>query len=112
RPLCGGVAVHRGRARARGDPRTGECLNAPLKTKAQFSWEDPLLLGDELTQDERMVREAAHAYAQGKLAPRVLEAFRHEKTDPEIFREMGEIGLLGPTIPSEYGGPGLNYVSY
>ena len=52
------------------------------------------------------------AYCQDKLAPRVLEAFRHEKTDPKIFREMGELGLLGPTIPAEYGGPGLNYVSY
>ena len=59
-----------------------------------------------------MVRDAAHAYCQDKLAPRVLEAFRHEKTDPAIFREMGGIGLLGPTIPAEYGGPGLNYVSY
>jgi glutaryl-CoA dehydrogenase len=58
-----------------------------------------------------MVRDAAQ-YCQDKLAPRVLEAFRHEKTDPAIFREMGELGLLGPTIPAEYGGPGLNYVSY
>jgi glutaryl-CoA dehydrogenase len=88
-------------------------MNAPEKrTKAQFSWQDPLLLDEQLTQDERMVREAARAYCQGKLAPRVLDAFRHEKTDPAIFREMGELGLLGPTIPSEYGGPGLNYVSY
>lgn len=59
-----------------------------------------------------MVRDAARAYCQDKLAPRVLEAFRHEKTDPGIFREMGALGLLGPTIPEEYGGPGLNYVSY
>ena len=59
-----------------------------------------------------MVRDAARAYCQDKLAPRVLEAFRHEKTDPEIFREMGELGLLGPTIPEQYGGPGLNYVCY
>ena len=80
--------------------------------KAQFAWDDPLLLGQQLTQDERMVREAANAYCQKKLAPRVLEAFRKEATDPGIFREMGELGLLGPTIPSEYGGPGLNYVSY
>jgi glutaryl-CoA dehydrogenase len=80
--------------------------------KAQFAWEDPLALDQQLTQDERMVREAANAYCQKKLAPRVLEAFRSEKTDPKIFREMGELGLLGPTIPSEYGGPGLNYVSY
>jgi glutaryl-CoA dehydrogenase len=89
-------------------------MNAPMKgkAKAQFSWEDPLQLEAQLTQEERMVRDAAHDYAQGKLAPRVLEAFRHEKTDPKIFREMGEIGMLGPTIPAEYGGPGLNYVSY
>jgi glutaryl-CoA dehydrogenase len=59
-----------------------------------------------------MVRDAAHDYAQGKLAPRVLEAFRGETTDPEIFREMGQLGMLGPTIPPEYGGPGLSYVAY
>jgi glutaryl-CoA dehydrogenase len=59
-----------------------------------------------------MIREAAQDYCQSRLAPRVLEAFRHETTDPAIFREMGEIGLLGPTIPTEYGGSGLNYVSY
>jgi len=79
---------------------------------AQFHWQDPLLLDQQLEQEERMVRDAAHAYAQDKLQPRVLEAFRHEKTDIAIFREMGELGLLGPTIPEEYGGPGLNYVSY
>ncbi len=82
------------------------------KLKAKFSWEDPLLLNDQLSEDERMVRDAARKYCQDKLAPRVLEAFRHEKTDPRIFREMGALGLLGPTIPEEYGGPGLNYVSY
>src|SRR3954466_2752256 len=88
-------------------------MNAPLKTpKAQFVWDDPLLVNDQLSEDERMVRDAANAYCQDKLAPRVLEAFRHEKTDPKIFREMGELGLLGPTIPPEYGGPGLNYVAY
>ena len=89
-------------------------MNAPLKSKpkAQFNWADPFLLDQQLTEDERMVRDAAQAYCQDKLAPRVLEAFRHEKTDPAIFREMGEVGLLGPTIPAEYGGPGLGYVSY
>ena len=88
-------------------------MNAPeQKAKAQFVWEDPLLLEQQLTVDERMVREAARAYCQDKLAPRVLEAFRHEKTDPAIFREMGALGMLGPTIPAAYGGPGLNYVSY
>ena len=79
---------------------------------AQFHWEDPLLLDQQLTEEERMVRDASAAYAQDRLQPRVLEAFRHEKTDLEIFRDMGELGLLGPTIPEEYGGPGLNYVSY
>jgi glutaryl-CoA dehydrogenase len=88
-------------------------MNAPIKKpKAQFVWDDPLLLDQQLTEDERMVRDAARAYCQDKLAPRVLEAFRNEKTDPRIFREMGALGLLGPTIPAEYGGPGLNYVSY
>jgi glutaryl-CoA dehydrogenase len=89
-------------------------MNAPdkAKPKAQFVWEDPLLLDQQLTQEERMVREAAHAYCQEKLAPRALDSFRNETTDPAIFREMGELGLLGPTIAPEYGGPGLNYVSY
>ena len=81
-------------------------------TKASFQWDDPLLLDQQLTDDERAVRDAARAYCQDKLAPRVLEAFRNEKTDPSIFREMGELGLLGVTIPTEYGGSGLNYVSY
>ncbi|MCC6219511.1 MAG: acyl-CoA dehydrogenase [Aquabacterium sp.] len=80
--------------------------------KATFQWDDALLLEQQLTDDERAVRDAARAYCQDKLAPRVLEAFRHEKTDPSIFREMGELGLLGVTIPTEYGGSGLNYVSY
>jgi glutaryl-CoA dehydrogenase len=79
---------------------------------AAFNWQDPFLLDQQLTEDERMVREAAQAYCQDKLLPRVLNAFRNEKTDVEIFREMGELGLLGPTIPTEYGGPGLNYVAY
>jgi len=88
-------------------------MNAPIKKpKAEFVWDDPLLLDQQLTEDERMVRDAARAYCQDKLATRVLEAFRSETADPSIFREMGALGLLGPTIPPEYGGPGLNYVSY
>src|SRR5512135_251419 len=89
-------------------------MNAPdaRPAKASFKWDDPLLLEDQLSEDERMVRDAARAYAQDKLAPRVLEAFRHEKTDPSIFREMGGLGLLGATIPPEYGGAGLNAVCY
>ncbi|HEX9395601.1 MAG TPA: acyl-CoA dehydrogenase [Burkholderiales bacterium] len=82
------------------------------KIKAKFSWEDPLLLDQQLSEDERMVRDAARNYCQKKLAPRVLKAFRSESTDTSIFREMGALGLLGPTIPEQYGGPGLNYVSY
>lgn len=77
-----------------------------------FDWADPFRLTEQLSDDERMVLDTAHSYAQEKLAPRVLEAFRHEKTDPAIFREMGELGLLGPTISPEYGGAGLGYVAY
>ena len=80
--------------------------------EASFNWIDPLLLDQQLTEEERMVRDSAYQFAQGKLAPRVLEAFRHEQTDPAIFREMGEVGLLGATIPEQYGGSGLNYVCY
>jgi len=83
-----------------------------MAANAEFNWADPLLLDQQLSDDERMVRDAAQAYCQDKLAPRVLQSFRNEKTDVEIFREMGELGLLGPTIPEQYGGPGLNYVSY
>lgn len=79
---------------------------------ASFHWDDPLLLGSQLSEDERAVRDAAQAYCQDCLAPRVLEAFRHEKTDPAIFREMGELGLLGATLPEAYGGAGLNHVCY
>ncbi|MBN8814137.1 MAG: acyl-CoA dehydrogenase [Sphingomonas sp.] len=77
-----------------------------------FDWADPFLLEDQLTGDERMVRDTARAYAQDKLAPRIIDAFQHETTDPAIFREMGELGLLGPTIPEEYGGVGASYVAY
>ncbi|WP_157267729.1 acyl-CoA dehydrogenase [Azohydromonas aeria] len=79
---------------------------------ARFHWDDPLLLEQQLDADERALRDAAREYAQGRLAPRVLDAFRHERTDPAIFREMGEMGLLGPTIPEAYGGAGLGYVAY
>jgi glutaryl-CoA dehydrogenase len=83
-----------------------------MSSNPSFNWQDPLLLDTQLTEEERMVRDAAHDYAQDKLAPRVLEAFRHEKADASVFPEMGELGLLGPTIPVEYGGAGLNYVAY
>jgi glutaryl-CoA dehydrogenase len=90
-------------------------MNAPERAraaKAAFHWDDPLLLEQQLSADERMVRDAARAYAQDQLAPRILEAFRHERSDPAIFREMGALGLLGNTLPEEYGGAGLNYVCY
>jgi glutaryl-CoA dehydrogenase len=78
----------------------------------RFDWEDPFRLDDQLTEEERMLRDAARAYAQEKLQSRVIEAYREEKTDPAIFREMGEMGLLGVTIPEEYGGLGASYVAY
>jgi len=83
-----------------------------MASHARFSWDDPLQLDAQLTDDERAVRDAAHAYCQERLAPRVLEAFRHEKTDRAIFNEMGALGLLGTGIPETYGGAGLNYVCY
>ncbi|WP_147111312.1 acyl-CoA dehydrogenase [Tateyamaria sp. syn59] len=77
-----------------------------------FDWADPLRLSDQLSEDERMIQASAHAYAQEKLAPRVVSAFADEATDPDIFREMGDMGLLGVTLPEEYGGLGGSYVSY
>jgi len=77
-----------------------------------FNWADPLLLGDQLTEEERLIRESSAAYAQGKLMPRVVEANRKEHFHVEIMREMGEMGLLGITIPETYGGAGLGYVAY
>jgi glutaryl-CoA dehydrogenase len=82
------------------------------ESKAQFNWIDPLLLEQQLTEEERMVRDTAAAYCNEKLMPRVLESFRHEQTDAAIFREMGDLGLLGATIPEQYGGSGLSYVCY
>jgi glutaryl-CoA dehydrogenase len=80
--------------------------------REEFHWDDPLLLDAQLSGDERMIRDAARDYAQDKLSPRIVEAFRHERTDTAIFKEMGEVGLLGATISEAYGGGGLNYVSY
>ncbi|MEM8691668.1 MAG: acyl-CoA dehydrogenase [Pseudomonadota bacterium] len=77
-----------------------------------FDWVDPFRLNDQLAEDERMIRDSAKAYASEKLAPRVVEAFAEETTDPEIFREMGEMGLLGVTLPEQYGGLGGSYVAY
>ncbi|RWI22164.1 MAG: acyl-CoA dehydrogenase [Mesorhizobium sp.] len=80
--------------------------------KNAFVWDDPFLIEDQLSEDERMVRDGAAAFAADKLAPRIEEAYLEEKTDAGIFREMGEVGLLGITIPEEYGGLGANYVTY
>ncbi len=80
--------------------------------KNAFVWDDPFLIEDQLSEDERMVRDGAAAFAADKLAPRIEEAYLEEKTDAGIFREMGEAGLLGITIPEEYGGLGANYVTY
>ena len=77
-----------------------------------FDWADPFRLSDQLSEDERMIQESARAYAQEKLQPRIIEAFANEETDPGIFREMGDMGLLGVTVPEEYGGLGGSYVSY
>ena len=77
-----------------------------------FTWDDPFLIDDQLTDDERMIRDTARAYAQEKLQPRIVKAFADEHTDPSIFWEMGELGLLGPTIPEAYGGVGASYVAY
>src|SRR5580700_1434771 len=79
---------------------------------AAFNWEDPLDLESELTEEERMVRDTACDYAQEKLFPRVLKAYHDESYDPAVILEMGALGLLGPTIPEEYGGAGLGYVAY
>ncbi len=78
----------------------------------RFDWADPFQLDDQLNEDERMIRDTAAAYAQDRLAPRIIDAFQNETTDTAIFREMGALGLLGPTIPEEYGGVCASYVSY
>ncbi len=81
------------------------------KNNSDFVWNDPFLIEDQLSEDERMMRDAAAAFAADKLAPRVEDAYMAETTDPGIFREMGEAGLLGITIPEEYGGLGAGYVT-
>lgn len=83
-----------------------------MSEMSRFDWADPFFLDDQLTDDERMIRDAARAYAQERLQPRVIEAYSREHTDPEIFREMGAQGLLGVTVPDTYGGAGASYVAY
>ena len=92
-------------------------MTEPLKAKERpelsaFSWEDPFLLDSQLEEEERMIRDSAQAFAQDKLMPRVINAYASEETDPSIFAEMGELGLLGVTVPEAYGGIGASYVSY
>ena len=79
---------------------------------ASFQWDDPFLLDEQLTEDERMIRDTARAYAQDKLQPRIIKAYLEEKTDREIFNEMGELGLIGVTLPEEYGCANASYVAY
>jgi len=87
-------------------------MAANSKSVAPFKWDDAFLLDDQLTDDERMIRDSARAYAQEKLLPRVIEAYLDEKTDRPIFNEMGELGLLGVTLPEDYGCAGASYVAY
>ncbi|MBN9583340.1 MAG: acyl-CoA dehydrogenase family protein, partial [Afipia sp.] len=88
-------------------------MTMTTKTKrTAFRWDDPFLLDDQLTEDERMIHDTARAYAQEKLQPRVTDAYLHEKTDREIFNEMGELGLIGVTLPEEYGCANASYVAY
>ncbi len=87
-------------------------LNATRAPKAAFDWQDPLQLDGQLTEEERMIRDAAHGFAQSVLAPRVAEDYMQERSAPELFRQMGQAGLLGVTIPEEYGGSGASYVAY
>src|SRR5690606_33023140 len=82
------------------------------KETTKFDWQDPFLIENLLTDDERMIRDTARSYAQEKLQPRVVEAYREEKTDRSIFNEMGELGLLGLTLPEDYGCAGASYVAY
>src|ERR1041385_9094096 len=91
----------------------GKSASKPTALKdAAFNWEDPLDLESELSEDERMVRDTARGFAHDYLMPRVVAAYREEKYDPEIIPRMGALGMLGPTIPEEYGGAGMGYVSY
>ncbi|MFT5720060.1 MAG: glutaryl-CoA dehydrogenase [Motiliproteus sp.] len=91
---------------------TSPLPTAPLKTRAAFSWIDPFDLDSQLNSEERMIRDAARAYCQQELMPRILEANRHEHFDRQIMTELGQLGLLGATLPEAYGGAGVNYVSY
>jgi glutaryl-CoA dehydrogenase len=87
-------------------------MEQDVSAGSAFQWDDPLLLEDQLGEEEKMIRDTARAYAQEKLNPRIREAYAKEQTDRAIFHEMGQLGLLGATLPEQYGGVGANYVSY
>ena len=91
---------------------TAAAQRAQKSAAASFQWDDPFLLDGQLTEDERMIRDTARSYAQEKLQPRIVNAYLNETTDRAIFNEMGALGLLGVTVPEEYGGVGANYVAY
>src|SRR5262245_23861688 len=93
-------------------PEMHAAKSSPAKVRTAFQWDDPFLFDDQLTEDERLVRDTARAFAAEKLRPRVIEAYLEEKTDRGIFSEMGDLGLIGATIPSVYGGAEAGYVAY
>src|SRR6185312_1976970 len=98
-----------------GDDGAGQMIEdprAPGAASARFDWRDPFLLEEQLTDEERMVRDSTRTFAAERLLPRVTEDYLQERTDPAIFKEYGELGLLGMTLPGEYGGAGASYVAY
>src|SRR5579871_901062 len=84
----------------------------PAAEAAAFNWSDPFLLDEQLSEEERLIWQTAHSFAEDKLRPRVVEAYAEERTDRALFFEMGELGLLGLTVPQDYGGAGASYVAY
>src|SRR5499427_2007076 len=107
------MTANAAKSAARNSPKSAGQRDKTASAKdAAFDWADPLDLEGELTEEERMVRDTARGYAQDKLFPRVLLDYREERFDRAIVSEMGALGLLGPTIPEEYGGAGLGYVAY
>src|SRR5438270_7199794 len=109
-PRCGGAREPAMSQAAEAAPKREQKPAAPL-ADGHFDWQDPLDLEGELTHEERMVRDTARSYAQDKLFPRVLTAYREERFDREILNEMGALGLIGATLPEQYGGAGLGYVA-
>src|SRR5262249_9092201 len=107
--ICGQLT---GTSNAKGIPMSVRPQSKDKPAAASFQWDDPFLLDDQLTEDERLIRDTARAYAQDKLLPRVTKAYLEEKTDREIFNEMGELGLIGVTLPEEYGCANASYVAY